>query len=55
MAVGDDDRSRSDRSTVVLEETDDGRWRATQPGVAVTGYGDTAAEAAAEYCRLVSR
>ena len=41
-------------TTVVLEEQADGRWLATQTGVAVEGYGDTAAEAAARYCRQIS-
>lgn len=55
MAVRDDARPwyRRRCTSVVLEETADGHWRATQRGVTVTGYGDTAAEAAVEYCRLV--
>lgn len=40
-------------TTVVLEERADGEWLATQTGVAVEGYGETAAEAAANYCRKI--
>jgi hypothetical protein len=41
-------------TTIILEEQDDGDWFATQGGVPVEGYGDTAAAAAAEYCRKIS-
>ena len=41
-------------TTIVLEEQDDGRWLATQGGVAVEGHGETAADAAAEYCQKIS-
>lgn len=40
-------------TTIVLEETDDGDWHATQRGVDVHGYGETAAAAAAAYCRRI--
>ncbi|MFQ3293226.1 MAG: hypothetical protein ACI9PP_000109 [Halobacteriales archaeon] len=40
-------------TTVVLDEREDGTWFATQRGVDVVGQGETAAKAAAEYCRLV--
>lgn len=38
-------------TTIVFAERDDGTWRATQRGVDVVGYGATAADAAAAYCR----
>ena len=41
-------------TTIVLEEQDNGRSLATQGAVAVEGHGETAAEAAAEYCRKIS-
>lgn len=41
-------------TTISLEERDDGDWLATQAGVPVEGHGETAADAAAEYCRLIS-
>ena len=41
-------------TVIILEEQDDGDWLATQGGVPVEGYGDTAAAAAAEYCRKIS-
>lgn len=40
-------------TTIVLEERGDG-WRATQTGVAAVGYGATAADAAAAYCRRIA-
>lgn len=40
-------------TTIVLEGRADGTWHATQRGVDVHGYGDTAAAAAAAYCRRV--
>ncbi|PSQ01953.1 hypothetical protein BRC95_11535 [Halobacteriales archaeon QS_5_68_33] len=40
-------------TTIVLEERDDGAWRATQRGVPVEGRAKTAAAAAAAYCRKV--
>ncbi len=39
------------RTTIVLETNDDGEWRASQEGVSVEGRGDSAASAAANYCR----
>lgn len=41
-------------TTIVLEEYAGG-WRATQTGVAAEGHGDTAADAAAAYCRRIAR
>jgi hypothetical protein len=41
-------------TTIVLEECAGG-WRATQTGVAAEGHGDTAADAAAAYCRRIAR
>lgn len=38
------------RTTLVLASNGD-EWRASQHGVAVTGHGETAASAAADYCR----
>lgn len=46
--------TRRHLTTVILEELGDGRWRATQTGVDVDGVGDTAAEAATEYCAKIS-
>jgi hypothetical protein len=40
-------------TTVILDKEDEGEWYATQRGVDQVGHGETAAEAAAEYCRLV--
>lgn len=40
-------------TTILLEERDVDDWLATQGGVPVEGRGETAAEAAAEYCRMV--
>jgi len=40
-------------TTVLLDKRGDGEWFATQRGVDLVGEGETAAEAAAEYCRLV--
>ncbi len=40
-------------TTVILDKEDDGEWYATQRGVDIVGHGETAAEAAATYCRLV--
>jgi hypothetical protein len=40
-------------TTIVLEEHGGG-WRATQTGVAAEGRGDTAADAAAAYCRRIA-
>lgn len=37
----------------MLEEYGGG-WRATQTGVAAEGHGDTAADAAATYCRRIA-
>jgi len=41
------------RTTIALEMARDGGWRATQDGVDVVGRGETAALAAADYCRCV--
>lgn len=40
-------------TTIVLAEQADGQWRATQRDVAVEGHGETAADAAADYCRRI--
>ena len=40
-------------TTVILDKEDDGEWYATQRGVDLVGHGETAADAAATYCRLV--
>jgi len=40
--------------TTIVLEADDSGWRATQTGVDVEGRGETAADAAADYCRLVA-
>jgi hypothetical protein len=41
-------------TTIVLEQTSAGSWRATQHGVDIEGYGPTAARAAAAYCQEVA-
>lgn len=41
-------------TTLQLEPTDDGHWRATQRDVELTGRGETAAQAAANYCEIVA-
>lgn len=41
-------------STLVMERGESGDWVVTQHGVPVEGRGQTAAEAAARYCKLVS-
>jgi hypothetical protein len=46
-------RQARGRTTIALEATRDGGWRATQDGVDVVGRGETAALAAADYCRRV--
>lgn len=46
-------RHNARMTTVVLDKTDDGEWYATQRGVDLFGHGQTAADAAATYCRLV--
>jgi hypothetical protein len=40
-------------TTVILDKEDEGEWYATQRGVDLVGHGETAVEAAAEYCQLV--
>lgn len=40
-------------TTIVLETNEDGEWRASQRGVDLTGRGETAALAVAEYCRRI--
>ena len=42
-------------TTIQLEPTDDGHWRATQADVDLLGRGETAAAAAANYCELVDQ
>ncbi len=42
------------QTTIQLEQTDDGAWRATQRGVDLAGRGETASLAAANYCQLVA-
>jgi hypothetical protein len=44
--------ARRHMTTVVLESRD-GEWLATQGGIPVEGRGETAAEAAAAYCRKI--
>jgi len=51
--IDDAGETRRHFTTVVLEEQSDGQWLATQRGVDVEGHGETAAEAATEYCRRV--
>jgi hypothetical protein len=46
--------SRRHLTTVILEEIGEDSWRATQTGVDVEGVGDSAAEAATEYCAKIS-
>lgn len=41
------------QTTIALYESNDGRWLATQRGVDVSGHGETAAEAATDYCRRI--
>ena len=41
------------RTTIVLERVGDDEWRASQEGVDVEGRGESAALAAADYCRRV--
>lgn len=41
-------------TTLLLEQTEDGAWRATQAGVDLVGRGPSAALAAARYCELVA-
>ena len=43
---------RREWTTIVLEAAGEG-WRATQTGVDVVGRGETAAAAAADYCRRI--
>lgn len=52
-AAAVDGRRIRGRTTIALETTRDGDWRATQDGVDVVGRGETAALAAADYCRRV--
>lgn len=44
---------RQHLTTVVLEERAPDEWLATQGGIPVEGRGETAAEAAARYCRKI--
>jgi len=44
--------ARRHMTTVVLEERE-GEWLATQGGIPVEGRGETAAAAAAAYCRKI--
>lgn len=48
-----DDLQKRGSTTIRLEKRDDVQWFATQGGVPVEGRGESAAEAAAEYCRKV--
>jgi len=41
-------------TTLLLDKREEGAWLATQRGAEIVGHGETAAEAAAEYCRLVA-
>lgn len=41
-------------TTLLLERTDAGDWRATQAGVDLVGRGPSAARAAQRYCELVA-
>ncbi|WP_436924709.1 hypothetical protein [Halosimplex amylolyticum] len=50
---GDESPRRRRWTTIVLEEHPGG-WRATQTGVAAEGHGETAADAAAAYCRRIA-
>jgi hypothetical protein len=58
MTTGNDSTEesagRNHWTTIVLEERGDEGWVATQTGVDVEGRGDTAAEAAARYCRVIA-
>jgi hypothetical protein len=40
-------------TTVLIDKCDDGEWVATQRYVDLVGLGETAAEAATQYCSLV--
>jgi len=51
---GGRDSHRKHWTTIVLEERPGGGWRATQTGIGVEGHGETAADAAAAYCRRIS-
>lgn len=42
-------------TTLVLERNEFGQWRATQDGVDAVGYGETAQDAAADYCHAIER
>ena len=59
MATADDriestpKSSKRHLTTVVLEEQPNGQWLATQRGIPVEGHGETAAEAATNYCRKI--
>lgn len=52
---GDRSVRRTHSTTIVLEDRDDGVWLATQGGVPIEGHGESAAEAAAEYCRKIEQ
>ncbi|MGB9932880.1 hypothetical protein [Haloarcula amylolytica] len=41
-------------TTIILEQREGGDWLATQDGVAVEGHGETAADAAADYCQQIA-
>lgn len=59
MAIADASDATDERfrhrghTTIELSRSERGRWLATQRDVDVEGYGETAAEAAAAYCRRV--
>lgn len=46
-----DDQWRTRGTTTIRVERRDGEWRASQRGVDVTGRGESAALAAADYCQ----
>ncbi|WP_123537858.1 hypothetical protein [Halosimplex salinum] len=47
------DYTRRHMTTLLLEERGDDAWVVTQGGVNVEGHGQTAAQAAADYCQRV--
>lgn len=49
-----DHEARTRLTVLELEELPSGEWRATQAGAEHEGRGETAAAAAAAYCRLVA-
>lgn len=53
-ATDSSDHTRRHMTTLLLEERPDGEWTVTQGGVDVEGVGETAPQAAADYCRRVA-